>query len=142
IKQASEEDVRTTVLCSATGKGVERYQAEAITEIVLGVIAHLKERQAGRLDLNRNVKVLKKTGGSEIFTLEGLILDENPAREDMPKTFENPAVLITNYDLKIKSGYLNPQHNLRMDSVQTALLFEERKQEMCRKIAQKIINSG
>ena len=142
IRQAAEEDVRTTVLCSATGKGVERYQAEAITEIVLKVISHLNERQEGRLDLNRHVKVLKKTGGPEIFALEGLILDENPAREDMPKAFENPAVLITNYDLKIKSGYLNPQHNLRMDSVQTALLFEERKQEMCREIAQKIINSG
>ncbi|RXA14060.1 molecular chaperone Hsp60, partial [Methanosarcina sp. MSH10X1] len=77
-----------------------------------------------------------------ILALEGLILDENPAREDMPKAFETPAVLITNYDLKIKSGYLNPQHNLRMDSVQTALLFEGRKKEMCREIARKIINSG
>lgn len=142
IKQAEEEDVRTAILCSATGKGVERYQAEAITEIVLKVVAHLDERKEGRLDLNRNVKVLKKTGGPEIFALEGLILDENPAREDMPKVFENPAVLITNYDLKIKSGYLNPQHNLRMCSVQTALLFEETKKEMYREIARKIINSG
>lgn len=142
IRQAAEEDVRTAILCSATGKGVERYQAEAITEIVLKVVAHLDERKEGRLDLNRNVKVLKKTGGTEIFAIEGLILDENPAREDMRKAFENPAVLITNYDLKIKSGYLNPQHNLRMDSVQTALLFEERKKEMYGEIARKIINSG
>lgn len=142
IKQATEEDVRTTILCSATGKGVERYQAEAITEIVLRVVKHLNERQACRLDLNRNVKILKKIGGPEILALEGLILDENPAREDMPKAFETPAVLITNYDLKIKSGYLNPQHNLRMDSVQTALMFEERKKEMCREITRKIINSG
>lgn len=142
IKQATEEDVRTTILCSAMGKGMERYQAEAITEIVLKVITHLNEKQKGRLDLNRNVKILKKTGGPEILALEGLILDEKPAREDMPKAFENPAVLVTNYDLKIKSGYLNPQHNLRMNSVQTALLFEEKKKEMCRKIARKIINSG
>lgn len=142
IKQASPEDIRTTIICSATGKGVERYQAEAITEIVLRVIAHLKERKEGRLDLNRNIKVLKKTGSPEIFALEGLILDENPAREDMPRAFENPEVLITNYDLKIKSRYLNPQHNLKMDSVKTALLFEERKKEMCREIARKIINSG
>jgi chaperonin GroEL (HSP60 family) len=142
IKQATEEDVGTTVLCSAMGKGVERYQAEAITEIVLKVVAHLNEKQKGRLDLNKNVKILKKTGGPEILILEGLILDENPAREDMPKAFESPAVLVTNYDLKIKSGYLNPQHNLRMDSVQTALLFEEKKKEMCREIARKIINSG
>ena len=63
--------------------------------------------------------------------LDGLILDENPARADMPGAFENPAVLITNYEMKVKSGYLNPQHNLKMDSVQTALLFEERKKEMC-----------
>ena len=142
VKQATDEDMRTTVLCSAAGKGVERSQAEAITETVLGVVAHLNERQAGRLDLNRNVKILKKTGGPEILALDGLILDENPAREDMPETFENPAVLITNYDLKIKSGYLNPQHNLRMDSVRTALLFEERKKEMCGEIARKIIDSG
>lgn len=142
IRQAGDEDVRTTILCSATGKGVEKYQAEAITEIVLRVVAHLNENPAGRLDLNRNVKVLKKIGGPEILALEGLILDENPAREDMQKTFENPTVLITNYDLKIKSGYLNPQHNLRMDSVRTALLFEDRKKEMGREIAWKIINSG
>ncbi|WP_292374326.1 TCP-1/cpn60 chaperonin family protein, partial [Methanosarcina sp. UBA411] len=102
--------MRTTILCSATGKGIEKKQAEAVTDIVLKVVEHLNEMQSGRIDLNRNVKVLKKTGGTEVFALEGLILDENPAREDMPKTFENPAVLITNYDLKIKSGYLNPQH--------------------------------
>jgi chaperonin GroEL (HSP60 family) len=142
IKQAGEEDLRTTVMCSATGKGVEREQAEAITDIVLQVIRHLSERQAERLDLNRNVKVLKKQGGPEIVAIEGLILDEKPAREDMPKAFENPKVLIINYELKIKSGYLNPQHNLRMDSVKTALLYEDRKKEMCRKIAQKIIDSG
>jgi len=142
IKQAAEEDVHTTILCSATGKGVERYQAEIVTEIVLGVIAHLNDSKTGGLDLNRNIKILKKIGGPEILALEGLILDENPAREDMPKAFENPAVLITNYDLKIKSGYLNPQHNLRMDSVRTALMVEERKKEMCGEIARKIINSG
>ena len=137
IKQAGEEDVRTTIMCSATGKGVERHQAEAITDIVLQVIRHLSERQAERLDLNRNVKVMKKQGGPEIVAIEGLILDENPAREDMPKAFRKPGVLIVNYELKIKSGYLNPQHNLRMDSVQTALLYEERQKEMCRKIARK-----
>ncbi|WP_235283461.1 MULTISPECIES: TCP-1/cpn60 chaperonin family protein [unclassified Methanosarcina] len=142
IKQAGEEDVRTTIMCSATGKGVERYQAEAITEVVLKVVRHLSEKQDGRIDLNRNVKILKKKGGPEIVAIEGLIMDENPAREDMPKSFQNPAVLIINYDLKIKSGYLNPQHNLKMDSVQTALLYEERKKEMCREIAQKIIDSG
>lgn len=142
IKQAGEEDVRTTIMCSATGKGVEREQAGAITDIVLQVIRHLNEKQAGGLDFNRNIKVMKKSGGPEIVTLEGLILDENPAREDMPKAFENPAVLLVNYELKIKSGYLNPQHNLRMDSVQTAFLYEERKKEMCRGIARKIIDSG
>lgn len=142
IKQAGEEDVRTTIMCSAMGKGVERHQAEAITDIVLQVVRHLSERQAERLDLNRNVKVMKKTGGPEIVAIEGLILDENPAREDMPKEFENPAVLLVNFELKVKSGYLNPQHNLRMDSVQTALLYEERQKEMCRGIARKIIDSG
>ena len=142
IKQAGEEDVRTTILCSATGKGVERYQAEAITEIVTRVVGHLNETQAERLDLNRNVKILKKTGGPEIIALDGLILDESPARADMPGVFENPAVLITNYEMKVKSGYLNPQHNLKMDSVQTALLFEERKKEICGEIARKIIGSG
>ncbi len=142
IRQAGEEDVRTTITCSATGKGVERKQAEEITDIVLRVIAHLSETQKGRLDLNRNVKVIKKMGGPEIVALEGLIMDENPARTDMPKDFETPSVLIINYDLKIKSGYLNPQHNLRMDSVKTALMFEERKKEMCGELAGKIINSG
>jgi chaperonin GroEL (HSP60 family) len=142
IKEASEEEVRTTIMCSATGKGIERHQAEAVTDIVQKVIDHPNEKQAGRLDLNRNIKVLKKRGGPEIIAIEGLIMDENPARFDMPDEFENPAVLITNYDLKIKSGYLNPQHNLKMDSVQTALLFEERKKKMCGEIARKISDSG
>ncbi|AKB76770.1 Heat shock protein 60 family chaperone GroEL [Methanosarcina horonobensis HB-1 = JCM 15518] len=60
IKQASEEDVRTTIMCSATGKGIERNQAEAVTDIVLKVINHLNEKQAGRLDLNRNIKSSKR----------------------------------------------------------------------------------
>jgi archaeal chaperonin len=142
IKQAGEEDIRTTVMCSAMGKGVEKYQAEIITDIVMKIVRHLKDKEGSRIDLNKNVKVIKKAGEPEITYLEGLIFDENPAREDMPKSFENPAVLIINYDLKVKSGYLNPQHNVKMNSVNTALLFEERKKEICKGIALKIIQSG
>lgn len=142
IKQAEKEDIRTAIMCSATGKGIERKQAEIITDIVLQVIKHLDNKQAAGIDLNRNVKVMKKSGGPEITYLEGLILDENPAREDMPEAFENPTILLLNYELKFKSGYLNPQHNLRMDSVKTSFLYEERKMEMCRRIVQKIIDSG
>ena len=146
IKKADSEDVKTTVVCCAMAKGLERNQAEQVTEIVLNVVGKLKEKQQktheGKLDLNKNVKLIKKVGGPEIIDIEGLILDENPAREDMPKKFQNPNVLIINYDLKIKSGYLNAQHNLKMDSVNTSLLFEEKKKQMCLDIARKIINSG
>ena len=45
IKQASEEDIRTTIMCSATGKGIERQQAQIVTDIVLKVISHLSENR-------------------------------------------------------------------------------------------------
>lgn len=142
IKEAGENELRTAVMCSARSKGVEEHQAREITEAVLKVTTHLNEKTRGRFDLNRNVKLLKKVGGPEIRALEGIILDENPARADMLRDFEEPVVLILNYDLKIKSEYLNPQHNLRMDCANTAFLIEEKKKEICREIAEKIIASG
>lgn len=142
VKQADEEEMRTTVACAAMGKGMEKARAEEIADAVLRVVGHINEVREKSFDLNRNVKVMKKVGGPEIVTLEGVILDESPARSDMQEEFEKPAVLLLNYDLKIKSEYLNPQHNLRMDSFQTARAFGERKEEMCREIANKIISAG
>jgi len=142
VKQAGREEMRIAVFCSALSKGVEKQQAEAITTAVLKVMAHLEKTRGECFDLNKHVKLLKKRGGPEILGHEGIVLDENPARVDMPMEVENPLVLLLNYDLKLKSEYLNPRHNPRLDCANTGFLFEERKKESCKEIAAKILATG
>ena len=139
----SYEDSYAAILSATVGKGIELDQAEKLSTIVVDVVEHLKTLSTdGYLDLNENVKIMKKVGGPEIVHLNGVILDETPARFDMPELVVEPKVLILNYDMKLKSEFVNSRHNISMDSIETAYLFEEERKRILGGFAEKIINSG
>ncbi|KKH47019.1 TCP-1/cpn60 chaperonin family protein [Methanosarcina sp. 1.H.A.2.2] len=138
----SYEESYAAVLGAALGKGMQPGLAKELTHVVLKVVERLNSLSPeGRLDLNENVKVLKKSGGPEVDYLEGVIMDESPARPDMPRAFSGPSILILNYDLKFKSEYLSPRHDKRALDLETAYSFRDKQKEVMRGFADKIIGS-
>lgn len=139
----SPEDTLSVVLNAALSKGLEYTKAKEIGDAVLEIITNLERTKIEeRLDLEENVKILKKVGGPSFLKLTGVILDEKPAREDMPYHLTNAQVLVLNYETKFKSSILNAQHNIRMDTWETSHLFEEELKMHVREFANKIISTG
>lgn len=139
----SPEDTLSVVLNAALSKGLEYTKAKEIGDAVLEIITNLERTKIEEcLDLEENVKILKKVGGPSFLKLTGVILDEKPAREDMPYHLTNAQVLVLNYETKFKSSILNAQHNIRMDTWETSHLFEEELKMHVREFANKIISTG
>jgi len=143
ITARSYDDSYAAILSATVSKGIEFDQAEVLSTIVVDVVEHLRAlSDDGYLDLDENVKIMKKVGGPEIVHLNGVILDETPARFDMPQSLIEPRILILNYDVKLKSAFINSSHNISMDSIETAYLFEEERKRILGSFAEKIINTG
>ncbi|WP_292485627.1 TCP-1/cpn60 chaperonin family protein [Methanohalobium sp.] len=139
----SQKDTYSAVFAAASSKGIETHQAERLAKIMIDSIKRLNAMSENTdLDLNDNVRIIKKTGASGIVSLNGVILDEKPARFEMPDYIESPNVLILNHDLKVDSEYLNPQHNINIDSFGTAYQFEECRKNILKNYADKILETG
>lgn len=139
----SYEESYAVVLGAALSKGMQPRLAKELTHVVLRVVERLKCLSPERcLDLNENIKILQKSGGPAVDYLEGLIMDESPARSDMPRNFNKPSLLILNYDLKFKSEYLSPKHDKIARDFETAYSFRDKQKDILRSFADKIIGSG
>ncbi|MFP4655006.1 MAG: TCP-1/cpn60 chaperonin family protein [Methanohalobium sp.] len=139
----SQDDIYSAILSASSSKGVETHQAEKLAKIMLEAVNRLNTNsEDADLDLNDNVRIIKKIGPSEIVALNGIILDEKPARFEMPDYLSSPDIVILNYDLKVNSEFLNPQHNINMDTFETAYQFEESRKSILKNYADKIIKSG
>ncbi|WP_292375125.1 TCP-1/cpn60 chaperonin family protein [Methanosarcina sp. UBA411] len=139
----SYEESYAVVLGAALSKGMQPGLAKELTHVVFRVVERLNcLSPEGCLDLNENIKILQKSGGPEVDYLEGLIMDESPARPDMPRNFNKPSLLILNYDLKFKSEYLSPRHDKMARNLETAYSFRDKQKDILRGFADKIIGSG
>jgi chaperonin GroEL (HSP60 family) len=142
-EEANDAMILSAVKSAAFSKGILEEQADRLSEAMLQAVLEL-DAQTGRsfLDLEKNVKILKKAGAPEIISFSGIILDETPARDDMPKYLQNPAVLLLRNDVKPESGYVNPQHSVRIDDPQTVFEFKNARKAAACAYAEKIIESG
>jgi len=142
-EEADDKMIFSAVKSAAFGKGIDEDQAERIAGAMYAAVREMNALVGDSfLDLERNVKVLKKAGAPEVISISGVILDETPAREDMPKFIENPRVLLLRNDIKVESGYINPEHFVKIDSPQTAFAFANARRDAAAAYASKIVESG
>ncbi|WP_407356333.1 TCP-1/cpn60 chaperonin family protein [Methanolobus sp. WCC5] len=139
----SEEDLYSVIENASLSKGVEYGQAKMITDVVLKTLSELKRlNDDARIDLNEYVKVIKKVGGPAMECVPGIVLDEKPARDDMPSHFKDAKILLLNYNVKFESKIINSQHNIRVEGVDNSLLFLREQMSSLKHLAGKIIASG
>ncbi|WP_292464372.1 TCP-1/cpn60 chaperonin family protein [Methanolobus sp.] len=143
-KQAvSEEELHSVIENASLSKGVGIRQARMITEIVLKTLTKLKDLDDdAHIDLNEYVKVIKKVGGPSMECISGIVLDETPARDDMPRHFKDARILILNYNVKFESKIINSQHNIRIDGFDNSMLLRNEQERTVKNLAKKVIDSG
>ena len=142
-EEADNEMIRAGVKSAAFAKGITEDQAERIADAMYAAVCQMNTMvDDSYLDLERNVKVMKKVGSPEVISIAGVILDETPARDDMPKFIDRPRVLLLRNDIKVESGYVNPQHTVKIDGLDTAFEFKKARMQAALSYAAKIEKSG
>ena len=144
VAEPADEDMKIAAVKSAAfGKGVPEDQAVQLAKTVIQTVTEMEKQSGGSfLDLEKNVKVLKKAGSPDVLSFQGVILDESPARDDMPRLVNAPKILILRNDLKVESGYINPQHFVRMPDPNMVLKMKDARKTAAAEYAEKITSCG
>ncbi|WP_319507927.1 TCP-1/cpn60 chaperonin family protein [uncultured Methanolobus sp.] len=143
IRISSDNDLHSVIENASLSKGVEPHQARIIADIVLKTLYKIRDIQGdAHIDLNDYVKVIKKVGAPSIESISGMVLDERPARSDMPYHLENTSVLMINGNVKFESKIINSQRNLKIDDFADPRLIFHGQERNLKAMSQKIIDSG
>ncbi len=121
-----EETLRKVAETSMTGKGTGDVAAEDLAETVVGAIQHV-EADAGVV--RNNITVRTQTGGSSSATelVEGVIVDEEAAHENMPRSVENAAIAVVDNDVDLKESSIDAEYNItEVDQLDQAIEAEEK----------------
>jgi thermosome len=110
---------------SMTGKGTGDIEAHALAEAVIGAIRHVQSDDGVDRD---NVTVRTQTGASSSATelVEGVILDEEPAHDDMPRKVEDATIAVLDLDLDVRETGIDAEWDITsVDQLNAAIEAEE-----------------
>jgi len=120
----SEEQLRQVAESSMTGKGTGDIAAADLAESVVGAVEHVRD---GRVE-RENITIHAQTGASSSATelIEGVIVDEEPLSEEMPRTVEDAAIAVIDADLEVREASIDAEYSVSsVDDLNAALDAEE-----------------
>jgi thermosome len=120
----SEEQLRQVAESSMTGKGTGDIAAEDLAESVVGAIEHVRD---GRVE-RENITIHAQTGASSSATelIQGVIVDEEPISEEMPRSVEDGAIAVIDADLEVREASVDAEYSVSsVDDLNAALDAEE-----------------
>ena len=141
-EDASPDMMISAVRAAAFGKGLDADQADRLADACFRTVLGMDRRDGSFIDLENHVKILKKQGAAQIVSVNGVILDEKPARDDMPTLIEDPRILLIRGDLKPASAYMNAEHFVRADSPEKRASLKEARTAIALNAADKIASCG
>jgi thermosome len=118
--------LRTVAASSMTGKGIGALTPERLAELVVDAVRQAYP-DADRFDRD-DVRVLGRTGGSspETELVQGIVLDESPLVDDMPRTIEDASVLVYDAPLTVRTTELDAEYQVTsVDQLTAAMAAEE-----------------
>ncbi len=142
--QVLEADVDDDLLeqvaeSSMTGKGTGGLTAESLAETVVEAISHVATDDGVERE---NVSVETQVGASSNATelVPGIIVDEEPAHDAMPRTVEDADIAILDVELGVRTGEVDAEYSIdSIDQLNAALDAEESE---LRGYAETIADSG
>ncbi len=110
---------------SMTGKGTGDVGAGPLAETVVKAIRQVHDGEKVQRD---NVTVRTRVGSSSSATdlVEGVVADEEPAHENMPRRVQNANIAVLNLDLEVREGEIDAEYNITdIDQLEAAIDAEE-----------------
>ncbi len=121
-----DEDILVQVAESAmTGKGTGGVTAEALARNIVKAVRQVEED--GELH-DEDIQIKAQAGESSSATelVEGVIVDEDPVRDDMPRTVEDATIAVVDADLETRETEVDVEYNVQSaDQLDTAIESEQ-----------------
>ncbi|XVH33001.1 thermosome subunit alpha [Haloferacaceae archaeon DSL9] len=123
-----EDDILEQVAeSSMTGKGTGDVTADVLAKQVVSAVRQVYDDEAGTIDRD-NVHIHTRTGASSSATelVEGVIVDKDPANDNMPRRVEDATVAILDAKLDVRKGEVDTEYNITsVDQLNAAIKAED-----------------
>ena len=120
-----DEQLTKVAETSMTGKGTGDIDAHGLAETVVGAVRAV--HRDGGVDRD-SITVRTQTGASSSATelVEGVVADEEPVHEDMPRSVEGASVAVLDVDLEIREANIDAEYDITdVDQLNQAIEAEE-----------------
>jgi thermosome len=110
---------------SMTGKGTGDVPAHHLAETVVDAVRHA-DTDAGVV--RDNIAVRTQTGASSSATdlIEGVVIEEEPAHENMPRSVQDASIAVIDADLEVSESNIDAEYNVsNVDQLNAAIEAEE-----------------
>jgi thermosome len=137
-EELDEERLRQVAESSMTGKGTGDVTAGDLAATVVQAVQQVRD---GGVDRD-NISIQTQAGGSSSATelVEGVIVDQDPAHENMPGRVEDAAIAIVTEDFEVRETNIDAEYDVSsVDQLNAAI---ESETEELREFAEKVDESG
>ena len=110
---------------SMTGKGTGDVDAERLAEVIVEAVRHAKSDNG---IVRENIQVHTQTGAATSATelVEGVIIDDTPVHDNMPRSVDDAAIGVIDAELDVRDSNVDAQYNVtNVDQLNAALDAEE-----------------
>jgi len=124
-EELTDDLLRQVAATSMTGKGTGDVDAETLAERVVEAVTHVRDDDGVDVD---SIHLETRVGGSSGATrlVEGFILDEERAHENMPRSVEDATVCVLDMELEVRETEVDAELNITsVDQLNAALETEE-----------------
>ncbi len=120
-----DDRLRGVARTSMTGKGTGDVGAEALAETVVEAVRQVEGDDGVARD---EISIRTQTGASSSATelVEGVVSEEEPVREDMPKSVENASIAVLDVEFDIREANVDAEYDVSsVDQLNAAIDAEE-----------------
>jgi thermosome len=124
---------------SMTGKGTGDIEADALAETIVAAVQQVRTEDGVDRD---SITVRTQTGASSSATelVQGVIVDEEPVHDAMPRSVEDATVAVLDLDLEIRESNIDAEYDITsVDQLEAAIEAEEGE---LRSYAEKVADAG
>jgi thermosome len=110
---------------SMTGKGTGDVTADVLAKQVVQAVGHVSDENGIDRD---SIHITTRTGASSSATelVEGVIVDKEPANDNMPRSVEDATVAVLNMKLDVRESDVDTEYNItNVDQLNAAIEAEE-----------------
>ena len=134
-----EERLQQVAESSMTGKGTGDVTAGDLAKTVVQAVQQVRSESGVDRD---NITIQTQAGGSSSATelVEGVIVDQDPAHENMPRRVEDATIAIVTEDFEVRETNIDAEYDVSsVDQLNAAI---ESETEELREFAEKVEESG